>query len=300
MCQIIFMSFMGLLLSFSPFGVRGYSINNDHSDLYQRAIQESLKIRPLNPSSETHSLSRDARTSCRLKRKEKLAGPPNYWFHPKIHTFGNTGVLGGLHAALAPLATKLIDAAAYDGDNVRDIVAKQLRKIVGKAGANVADLCCGVGISTRSLRKSFKDANTIVGVDTSKEMIAMAKFLTSAPDLKAFNTCYIVGNSESTNFESSSFDLVTIMYAFHEAPFLGRYSMLREARRILAPGGTLAIVDISPNYQPSRTMLAGEPYVLEYKRNIHDQLNRIQGFKSCNYGEIVEGHVGSWILTRKK
>jgi ubiquinone/menaquinone biosynthesis C-methylase UbiE len=279
--------------------VRGYSVNNDNSDLYKRAIEKSLKIKPMHPSSVTHSLSQDTKTSCYLKSKEKLAGPPNYWFHPKIHTFGNTGVMGGLHAALAPIATKLIDVAAYDGNNVRDTVASQLREIVGKARANVADLCCGVGISTRSLRKSFADANTIIGVDTSKEMIAMAKFLSFEPDTKTCSARYVVGNSEKTNFPSASFDLVTIMYAFHEAPYLGRYSMLREARRILVPGGTLAIVDISPNYQPSISMLAGEPYVLEYKRNIHDQLNRIQGFESCSYVELVEGHVGKWILTRK-
>lgn len=289
-----------------------YNISNEQSKLFKKAISTSLKKAPGTPlrSSATGSIVRSGSTIVPIASSDMLVGPPNYWFNPKIHTFGNTGVLGGLHAAVAPFVTMLIDNAAYDGDNVRDKIAKQLRTIVGKEGANVVDLCCGVGISTRALRKAFSDANTIIGVDTSKEMIAMAEVL-SADNLvsKAFSShppnhdggcdaSYTIGNAELTNLPDASFDLVTIMYAFHEAPYLGRYRMLREGHRLLAPGGTLAVIDISPKYQPSPTMLAGEPYVLEYKKNIHSQMMNVQGFESSEYSEAVEGHVGKWILTK--
>ena len=46
-----------------------------------------------------------------------------YWFHEDIHTLGNTGILGGLHAAMAPLSTKMIDLLAYNGINVREAVS---------------------------------------------------------------------------------------------------------------------------------------------------------------------------------
>lgn len=88
-------------------------------------------------------------------------------------------------------------------------------------------------------------------------------------------------------------------YGFHEIPFMGRYKILREARRLLAQGATLAIVDISPDYEPSPSMLAGEPYVLEFKRNIQKQLGSIRGFANVQYKEMVPGHVGVWLLTRK-
>jgi hypothetical protein len=42
--------------------------------------------------------------------KEELT---EYWFNNRIHTFGNTGMLGALHAAVAPMATKMIDDLAY-------------------------------------------------------------------------------------------------------------------------------------------------------------------------------------------
>lgn len=58
------------------------------------------------------------------------------------------------------------------------------------------------------------------------------------------------------------------------------------------------MVDISPNYQPSDMMLVGEPYVLEYKKHIQDQLRSIRGFANVRYNEVVPGHVGVWVLTR--
>jgi ubiquinone/menaquinone biosynthesis C-methylase UbiE len=142
-------------------------------------------------------------------------------------------------------------------------------------------------------------------------MIAMAQVLSSdnlvakafrshdAVHVGACDISYVIGNAEQTYLPDASFDLVTIMYAFHEAPYLGRYRMLCEARRLLAPGGTLAVIDISPKYEPSTTMLAGEPYVLEYKKNIHSQMSNVLGFEGCSYFEVIEGHVGQWLLTRK-
>jgi hypothetical protein len=49
-----------------------------------------------------------------------------YWFNTKIHTLGNTGFTGGLHAAMAPLATKVIDVFSYDGVDIRSVVSLSL------------------------------------------------------------------------------------------------------------------------------------------------------------------------------
>lgn len=50
--------------------------------------------------------------------------PSEYWFDDRIHTLGNHGFWGALHAAMAPLSTKIIDLAAYDGIDIR----KQVRR----------------------------------------------------------------------------------------------------------------------------------------------------------------------------
>ena len=87
-------------------------------------------------------------------------------------------------------------------------------------------------------------------------------------------------------------------YAFHEAPQKGRQRILEEARRLLSPGGVLAVIDISSEYTPSKGMLAGEPYVVEYQKNIHRQLGSQRGFTRAQYKNLVPGHVGMWVLKR--
>jgi ubiquinone/menaquinone biosynthesis C-methylase UbiE len=174
------------------------------------------------------------------------------------------------------------------------------------------------------LREAFPESDLVAGVDTSPEMITMAKFLNEhlgffTPIAKSFSDLqkirfsredqrgqnrhfcrpvFSVENAEQTEFPGRSFDLVTIMYAFHEAPKHGRDRILREAYRVLQPGGTLAVVDICTDYTPSDSMLAGEPYVLEYQKNIHKQLRSMRGFSKVRYETIVPKHVGMWILKR--
>lgn len=111
-------------------------------------------------------------------------------------------------------------------------------------------------------------------------------------------TRFARSNAEDTKLPEKSFDLVTVMWAFHEAPMKGRDKILMEARRLLAPGGTLAVVDISTDYVPSKTMLKGEPFVQEYQQNIHRQLEHLKGFYGAEYRTIVPNHLGMWTLKR--
>jgi SAM-dependent methyltransferase len=109
---------------------------------------------------------------------------------------------------------------------------------------------------------------------------------------------FLQGNAENTALPEQSFDLVTVMWAFHEAPMKGRTQILQEARRLLSPGGVLAVIDMSTDCVTSLTMLKGEPYVQEYQRNIHHQLRKTLGFKTLQYHTIVPNHLGMWTLTR--
>lgn len=261
--------------------------------------------------------------------------PTEYWFDNRIHTFGNSGFFGGVHASVAPFATWLIDTKAYDGIDARKLVAQDLRQRFVKTNARIADLCCGVGMSTRALASAFQDAEVVCGIDTSSEMIEMAKFISKYQALVAAmqvkkdtkmtlletvintvleiknsilssynsheNIIYAIGNAERVKVPKSSFDLVSIMYAFHEIPTDARYRILRECRRLLKPGGMLAVIDIDPkDYVPSETMLSGEPYVLEYQQKIQEQLDKIPGFINRDEVYVVPGHVTMWTMERER
>lgn len=187
-------------------------------------------------------------------------------------------------------------------------------------------------MSTRALNDAFPEAEAVIGVDTSPQMLAMAGFLSkhlsffqsiAAAIAKRWSTTlaamkeqgskmkkaaeiasvcttarFLNANAEATQLPEKFYDLVTVMYAFHEAPLEGREHILAEARRILKPGGHLAVVDITTDYTPSESMLSGEPYVLEYQRTIHNQIRHFKGFFRSEYETLVPGHVGMWLLKR--
>ena len=79
---------------------------------------------------------------------------------------------------------------------------------------------------------------------------------------RAAATAFARGNAESTPFPCQSFDLVTIVHAFHEASrgFKAGHDRIHcGAHRLLGPGGALAVTDICSEHKPLKTMLAGEP-----------------------------------------
>ncbi|XHX78756.1 MAG: class I SAM-dependent methyltransferase [Stenomitos frigidus ULC029] len=78
--------------------------------------------------------------------------------------------------------------------------------------------------------------------------------------------------AESTGLPDASFDLVSACLLFHELPQSAAIAIIREARRLLRPGGHLAIMDMNPKSEifakmPPyvKTLLKStEPYLDEY------------------------------------
>ena len=193
-----------------------------------------------------------------------LGFSPPYYYNKDIHNMGNIGVKGNIHAVLAPLFTKIIDYKAYGGVNVRE-------EIYNNLDGNVLDLCCGTGYSTKP---------GSVGIDTSLEMIRFAKYYNP-------QSTYLFGNAENYG-EDKTFDIVTCMFAFHEMPNYAHKNIIKNAIRISKK--KVIIVDISTNYTPSKLMLSGEPYLLNYLKTMDSVL--------CYFDKetIVENHVDKWTL----
>jgi len=69
-------------------------------------------------------------------------------------------------------------------------------------------------------------------------------------------------------------------------PRAARLKVLANAKRIARK--RVIFVDIDPKYEPSEGMLSGEPYVLEYKKNIDVD------FREAKKQIMVDGHVAKW------
>lgn len=193
-----------------------------------------------------------------------------YYYNPKMHTLGNIGFGGKLHAATAPIVTKAIDYVRYNGINIREEITGHYVK----NNKTILDLCCGVGIST---------AEGAIGVDTSHEMLNVAVSLDNNKNKK-----FYFADAELVR-PKQSIDIVTCMFAFHEMPHQAQINVINNAKRIA--NEEFIIVDISPNYKnknPPKIMLAGEPYLIDYLNNIEKML---YDFEEIVY---VPNHVHVW------
>ncbi|MAD20116.1 MAG: hypothetical protein CMJ52_07970 [Planctomycetaceae bacterium] len=207
-----------------------------------------------------------------------------YWNNRNIHNLGNTGALGNLHAMTAPIMTKFIDRAAYGGRNIREEVYNTFE-------GDVLDMCCGTGFSTKP---------GSVGIDTSLEMLRFSKIFNPGSE-------YLYGNAERFG-KDDEFDVVSIMFAFHEMPTSAHQKIIRNAIRVARK--KVVVVDISKDYKPSRGMLAGEPYLLNYLDNFEKTIERTpfeyplyyktrNKLDGVNKTTLVENHVDMWEYTMK-
>jgi len=214
-----------------------------------------------------------------------------YYYDSRIHNFGNVGLGGQLHSLLAPYATTMIDNKCYNSVNIRQYILSKYNLDFYKNHEKlpkIIDLCCGTGTST---------ASNQLGIDTSEHMISKA-ILDQAKknqlSLKAHtHTQFLIGNAENYG-QPDEFDTATIMFAFHEMPNYAHHKIIKNAKKITKHD--IIIMDIDPSYSPSKLMLSGEPYLLNYKNTIHKILTQHQ----FSYIEYIPKHVGLWIYSHNK
>jgi ubiquinone/menaquinone biosynthesis C-methylase UbiE len=118
------------------------------------------------------------------------------------------------------------------------------------------DVGCGTGHSTQAL---LSYAETIVGVDSSSEMLAQAVL---HPRIS-----YRKGYAESLPFRDEDFDLVSVSSAYH---WFDHERFLAEAARVLRSGGWLVLYKAGstgrPTNQPEFEHWRGEVLNLRYPK----------------------------------
>ena len=113
-----------------------------------------------------------------------------------------------------------------------------------KAGQRVLDVACGTGVLAREAARRVGGAGLVTGLDRNEGMLAMARRIAPAVEWKA-------GRAEQLPFADASFDAVVSQFGLMF--FDDRAQALREMRRVLKPGGRLAVavwdrLENSPGY----------------------------------------------------
>ncbi len=172
-----------------------------------------------------------------------------------------------VHARIWP------DGGAQGDAMLRQSFHTALQQEIATPPQDILDLGCSVGMSTFALQAAFPQAQ-LTGVDLSPYFLTVAQYrdrqrqAQSAiqPAIK-----WLHAAAESTGLPDQSFDLVSAHLLFHELPQFAAQSILQEARRLLRPGGHLAIMDMNPGSEIYAKM---PPYILTLLKSTEPYLDQ--------------------------
>jgi len=127
-------------------------------------------------------------------------------------------------------------------ESKRAFLAQQARV---ESVSTIVDLCTGTGSS--ALRMAEENTNAlVVGVDISRGMLREARKKTP----REAKVRWVRANVCELPMVTGSVDRVTCTYAMYELAGAKRERSLREARRVLKPGGLFVMIEHLPPERP--------------------------------------------------
>lgn len=264
---------------------------NNTPGLSSRLVNRVLAIKPL------YNLAKHQAREMMIKRAEKIGVPwrnqvqalrshnwdselakvqnsqlnyPEYYL-TSFHAYekGNLSWDAALEVEVAAYAVhaNIWPGAGAQGDaKLRRSYHDILKQQISNQPQNILDLGCSVGMSTFALQELYPQAK-ITGVDLSPYFLAVAQYR-SQQHHHSIN--WVHAAAESTGLPDASFDLVSIFLVCHELPQSPTQQIFAEARRLLRPGGHLAIMDMNPKAEAYKKM---PPYVLTLLKSTEPYLD---------------------------
>lgn len=110
-----------------------------------------------------------------------------------------------------------------------------------RAGDRVLDVACGSGVVTRLAAEHAGAGGSVTGLDVNAGMLAVAR---AVPSPGGARITWIEANALAMPFPDASFDVVLCQHGLQQMP--DPLAVLREMRRVLTPGGRLAITVWGP------------------------------------------------------
>lgn len=121
-----------------------------------------------------------------------------------------------------------------------------IRRAAPTSGENILDLACGTGVVTRQVAKHVAEPGSLVGVDHSSDMLAVARALAEETGLDAE---WVEADAGELPLEDDRFDVAFCQQALQFFP--DRLAALAELHRVVRPGGRVTCcvqrgLDVNP------------------------------------------------------
>ncbi|MTD59514.1 class I SAM-dependent methyltransferase [Amycolatopsis pithecellobii] len=171
---------------------------------------------------------RSVRRGLKALSRDGVVPSPNIWYHPDVYELENR-------------------VQDVDGE-----IWRVLGEEASWTGRTVLDLGCGAGFH---LPKFAEDAGAVIGVEPHEPLVHKARHRVA----ELANIRLLGGSAQRIPVPDASVDIVHARTAYFFGP--GCEPGIREADRVLRPGGALMIVDLDATAEPyGRWMRADLPH----------------------------------------
>jgi ubiquinone/menaquinone biosynthesis C-methylase UbiE len=131
----------------------------------------------------------------------------------------------------------------------------------------ILDIGCSVGMSTFAMQEVYPEAD-LTGLDLSPYFLSIANY--RAQQQQSAHIDWVHAAGEATGLPAQSYDLVSLFLICHELPQTATREIFHEAKRLLKPGGRIAIMDMNPKSEIYAQMA---PYILTLLKSTEPYLD---------------------------
>jgi ubiquinone/menaquinone biosynthesis C-methylase UbiE len=136
---------------------------------------------------------------------------------------------------------------------------------------NILDIGCSVGMSTFAMQAVYPEAQ-LTGLDLSPYFLSIANYRSQQrQSSQSPQVNWVHAAGEQTGLPAHSFDLISLFLICHELPQTATRKIFQEAKRLLKPGGQIAIMDMNPQSEIYSQMA---PYILTLLKSTEPYLDR--------------------------